>query len=93
MSRGGKREGAGRPKGSINKTSEEIRLAFLELVYDNLEQMHEDLMELTPYQRLKVVTGLLGKVLPTKVESTIAQSQPVEFVLEMPAGVIMPNVE
>ncbi|MEP3373409.1 MAG: hypothetical protein ABJO28_08780 [Maribacter dokdonensis] len=63
--KGGKRPGAGRPKGSKNKTNEKIREHFEKLLVDNLKKMQDDLDKLDHNQRLQYM-ALLGKyVLPT----------------------------
>jgi hypothetical protein len=55
----------GRPKGSRNKTSAEVREKFQQLVDSySLSQMKADLMELEPGERLRVMTGLLDFFIP-----------------------------
>ena len=50
----------GRPIGSKNKTSAEVREKFQELVDSySVAQMKADLMELDPGERLRIMTGLL----------------------------------
>jgi hypothetical protein len=55
----------GRPKGSRNKTSAEVREKFQQLVDSySLSQMKADLMELEPAERLRIMTGLLDFFIP-----------------------------
>jgi len=62
--KGGKRNGAGRPQGSKNKTQEQIREYFHQLLSDNMEQLSVDLQSLRPEQRIKVLLELSKFVLP-----------------------------
>ena len=55
----------GRPKGSRNKVSSEVREKFQQLVDSySLEQMKYDLMELESGERLKIMSGLLDFFIP-----------------------------
>jgi len=55
----------GRPKGSKNKTSAEVREKFQQLVdCYSLAQMKADLMELDAGERLRIMTGLLDFFIP-----------------------------
>ena len=55
----------GRPRGSRNRVSAEVREKFQQLVDSySLEQMKIDLMELEPGERLKIMTGLLDFFIP-----------------------------
>jgi biopolymer transport protein ExbD len=55
----------GRPKGSANKNTVEIRNSFQYLIENNLEQLESDLKELKPFERIKVILELSKFVLPT----------------------------
>lgn len=55
----------GRKKGTPNKTTEEIRENFQLLVSNNLEQLEEDLNELEPEKRVKMIIELSKFVIPT----------------------------
>ncbi len=54
----------GRTKGSTNKATAEIKEAFKLLIENNLPQMEEDLRNLEPFQRLKMITELSSYILP-----------------------------
>lgn len=58
----------GRPPGSKNKTTEEIRQIVKNLVSSNVKQLKKDLSELTPKERVEAVTKLLAFVLPKCTE-------------------------
>ena len=59
------RSSNGRPKGSKNKASSEVREKFQQLVDSySLEQMKLDLMELDPGERLRIMSGLLDFFIP-----------------------------
>lgn len=64
MSRGGKRPGAGRPKGVANKATLEIREHYQNLINNNLEQIQEDLDKLKPKERMDVLIQLSKFVVP-----------------------------
>lgn len=76
----------GRPKGSKNKNTTEIREQFQQLVNSNLEQLNEDLQALKPLDRLKIIIDLAKFVVPTlkAVEindvSDIENFQPIKII-------------
>jgi hypothetical protein len=55
----------GRAKGTVNKTTAEIREHYQKLVSNNLEQLNNDLKSLEPLQRLKMIIELSKFVVPT----------------------------
>ena len=63
----------GRPKGSVNKSSNEIRETFQLLLENNLEKLQEDLNELEPKDRVKLLLNLSNYILP-KLRSIDLQS-------------------
>ena len=56
---------AGRPAGSKNKATAEVREKFKELVENNLSTFQDDLDTLQPYERLTIVMQMAKFVLPT----------------------------
>lgn len=65
MAKGGKREGAGRPKGSGNKVTQEIRKKFEQLLNDNLDNINNDLVSIkNPKDRLDILIKMSEFVLP-----------------------------
>ena len=55
----------GRLKGSSNQVTTKTKEAIHRLIEDSLEGLKEDLAQLTPKDRLNVLTGLLKYVIPT----------------------------
>lgn len=64
----------GRPKGSKNKATKELRSKIKILIEDNFEQIENDLAEVDPEKRLKFWVDLLKYVLPT-LQSTELTSE------------------
>jgi len=56
---------AGRPPGSRNKATTEIRDKFQELIESNFEQLEKDLKSLRASERVKALIDLAKFVLPT----------------------------
>ena len=54
----------GRTKGATNKDTAEIREHFQLLIKNNLEQLENDLKELKPFERIKVILELAKFVIP-----------------------------
>ena len=71
----------GRPKGSKNVATKEVREAFKMLVQDNLSQLQEDINHLEPKERLEVIIKMANLVLPKlkQVELNDITLQSVEF--------------
>jgi hypothetical protein len=66
----------GRAKGTVNKTTAEIREHYQNLVSKNLEQLDNDLKSLEPLQRLKMILELSRFVVPNlKTTELIANSE------------------
>jgi len=59
------REHHGRPLGSPNKVTSEVRKAFAMLIRKNLRTMENDLATLKPKERLEVLISLARFVIPT----------------------------
>jgi hypothetical protein len=55
----------GRPKGSMNKATAEIREKYLELIQNNFETLENDLRTLRSAERIKAIIELSKFVLPT----------------------------
>ena len=61
----------GRKKGTSNKLTVSIRETLVEVLNDyTLESLKNDLNELTPYERIKVTTGLYRLTLPPMKQET-----------------------
>ena len=59
------RKFGGRAKGTANKTTNEIREHYQKLISNNLELLQNDLNELEPKERLKIILELSKFVVPT----------------------------
>ena len=55
----------GRPKGSMNKATAEIREKYLQLIQNNFETLETDLKTLRSAERIKAIIELSKFVLPT----------------------------
>jgi hypothetical protein len=55
----------GRQKGTPNKTTNEIREKYKNLISETLEQLSDDIKTLDPKDRLKVIIELSKFVIPT----------------------------
>jgi len=55
---------SGRPKGSVNKSSNEIREAFQMLLEDNLPTLKRDISSLAPKERVKFMLDLATFIIP-----------------------------
>lgn len=62
----------GKPKGSLNKSSEKIRLAFAQLLEDNLDTLIEDISKLEPKDRARFFLDLSKYIVPTLKASEIS---------------------
>jgi hypothetical protein len=65
LKKGDKKKGAGRPKGSTNKSSAQIKNAFQALLTMSLPKMIEDMNSLEPKDRLNILIKLSDKILPS----------------------------
>ena len=69
----------GRPKGSQNKKLPEVRVAFKDLIQNNLEKLQNDLEQLSPRDRIRVIIELAKFVIPTlkavELEATLERKQ------------------
>lgn len=54
----------GRKVGSQNKINQPIRDSFLKLLENNIEKMHQDLDELEPKDRLKLLLDMASYCIP-----------------------------
>jgi len=69
----------GRPKGSVNKSSNEIREAFQMLLEDNLPTLKRDISSLEPKERVKFMLDLASFIIP-KMKSIDVKSIDTEVI-------------
>jgi ribosome-binding ATPase YchF (GTP1/OBG family) len=69
----------GRPKGSMNKATQEIRAKYLELIENNFEQLEKDLQTLKASERVKAIIDLSKFVLPTLKATEMSLSNETKF--------------
>jgi len=62
---------AGRPRGSQNKSTVQIRAFFQRLLEDNQQQIIEDLASVEPRDRLKFLVELTSFVIPRQTAASI----------------------
>jgi pheromone shutdown protein TraB len=66
----------GRPKGSINKTSAEIKAAIRQILSNQLEGVESLLDELTPKDKVDALIKLLPYIIPKQNEVIIDKEVP-----------------
>ncbi len=66
----------GRPKGTPNKVTNELRVRISNFLEKNFDKVEQDFDELDPYQRVQFYTKLIEYVIPkmrTFEETTLSQ--------------------
>ena len=71
---------SGRPVGSKNLASSQIRDTFQLLLSNNLEKIQEDLNELEPKDRIKLLLDLASFIIP-KMKSVDLKAEKAETIL------------
>lgn len=70
----GNKEGKGRPPGTPNNTTAEIREMIAEIVRGNISKVREDLESMTPKARVEAIAKLLPYVVPRMVDANITET-------------------
>ena len=70
---------SGRKNGSTNKTTNEIRAKYLELIENNFEQLESDLQTLKASERVKAIIELSKFILPTLKATEMSLSNETKF--------------
>ena len=70
----------GRPKGSKNRSTSEIKTAIQKLLDTNVSQMEADLQELTAKERISVLLKIAEFVLP-KVQSVPSEQNETDNII------------
>ena len=71
---------SGRPKGSVNKSNNKIRETFQLLLENNIEKIQDDLNELEPKDRIKLLLDLSNFIIP-KMKSVDLKADKKETIL------------
>lgn len=82
----------GRPKGSKNKASGQIRDRIQTLFDTNFETIQEDLESLEPKDRLKFMTDLLPYLLPKLQSTTYSQKIDLDSMSEEDLDILIQRV-
>lgn len=68
----------GRPKGTQNKVTNDIKQKIVQLFEDySITQMQDDLKSLDSIERLKVMTGLVNFIIPRINHNINEQTEPI----------------
>jgi len=70
---------SGRKSGSTNKTTNEIRKKYLELIENNFEQLETDLKSLKASERVKAIIELSKFILPTLKATEMSLNNETKF--------------
>jgi hypothetical protein len=70
---------SGRKSGSTNKTTNEIRKKYLELIENNFEQLETDLQTLKASERVKAIIELSKFILPTLKATEMSLNNETKF--------------
>lgn len=70
---------SGRKNGSTNKTTNEIRAKYLELIENNFEQLETDLQTLKASERVKAIIELSKFILPTLKATEMSLTNETKF--------------
>lgn len=84
MAKGKTNNPHGRPKGSANRFTMELRTWIADLIDNNREQLEADLKELSPVERWRIVERLMSYTVPKmqSVEAVIDYSSLTEAQLD-----------
>jgi hypothetical protein len=66
----------GRKKGTPNKVTTEIRSKIEDILHEQTDTIKEDLMKLSPKDRVRAYTELLKYVIPTRRDVEVTDNTP-----------------
>jgi hypothetical protein len=72
----------GRKKGTPNRLTKELRSVLKEVVYNELENIEEQLDQLEPKQRLELVVKLMPFVFPKMESASHTINEPLDWGIE-----------
>ena len=70
----GRAKTGGREKGTQNTVTANVQKGIAEIVNGNLDKLREDLVAMTPQERVAAIAKLLPYVVPRKVEADITET-------------------
>lgn len=73
---------AGRPKGTKNRTTEEIRQSLLKLLDDNIDNLQTDIEALDSKERLTILINLAKHCTPPAINPEKLTSEQLEQILD-----------
>ena len=68
----------GRPKGSVNKSTAQIRNFFLEFMSENLDELQDSFKELSASEKFKVILQMSKFVIP-QIQATNLKIDETDF--------------
>jgi hypothetical protein len=68
---------SGKPKGALNRTTDDLRRVLLAIVNSNVSTIQSDLDKLEPKDRLKLLIEIMGYVVP-KLQATAIKDFTIE---------------
>jgi hypothetical protein len=76
----GNTEGKGRPKGTVNKTTKELRDLLHSVIESELNNLSEKMVKLTEKERLEILVKLLPYVMPKMEQNEVTvHSEPLQL--------------
>lgn len=69
----------GRKTGSLNKSTQEIRAKYLELIQNNFEQLDRDIKGMRGVERVRALTEMSKFILPTLKATEMSLSNETKF--------------
>ncbi len=69
----------GRKTGSLNKSTQEIRAKYLELIQNNFEQLDKDIKGMRGVERVRALTEMSKFILPTLKATEMSLSNETKF--------------
>ena len=69
----------GRAKGTPNKTTSTVKEWLTKLIQDNRQQVEDDLRNVLPEERLRIIASLLNYVVPKQQTVSIEESMAAEY--------------
>lgn len=69
----------GRPKGAKGKARANLLERITDIIDNNVDRLQKDLAKLTPAERVKALTSLIGYVIPKKQSVNVQESLDYEY--------------